>query len=351
MDSFEEIYERMLNRYNEATGNYPDGASDTAIKLKVLAGELFSCKASLEFVQRQMFIETASGEYLDYHGRQRGLERKQAIKARGSVTFSAESPLASALTVPKGTVVAVSGENPVSFVTDADGVIAAGESSVTVECTASRGGADGNAAPGKITVLVTAAGGASSVTNDVSFEGGADGETDEQFRKRICESIQYISSGANEAYYKRLALSVEGVEGAGVIPLNRGAGTVDVFICGKGVAASEGLVAQVQSLLDEKKEINTDVVVASASKWTVTYSLVLYVKDGYGFDTVKEKCDEIIRSYVASLGVGEPIYISELSKELEGIEGLKSHRFITADRFPGKSVFPYVSTITFTKGN
>lgn len=351
MESFEAIYSRMLNNYNNITGNYPSEASDTAIKLKLLAGEIFSCQMNLDFVKRQAFLESATGEYLDYHGRQRGLERKQALKAKGYVTFSTAYALTYSLTIPKGTIVAVSGDSPIMFETDSEAVISTGKTSVTVACTACQGGAKGNVNSGQIRVLVNSAGDVTYVINTSGFTGGADEESDEQFRKRICDTIINTSNGANAAYYKKLALSVEGVEGAGVIPLNRGAGTVDVFISGKGIAASDELVAQVQSLLNEKREINTDVLVSSAAQWSVTFYVTVNIKEGYDFETIRQQCITAVKDYVASLGVGEPIYISDLSELIHHIEGVKSHWFSESDRFPTQATFPVATSVTVTKGS
>lgn len=350
MESYEEIYERMLETYNGITGNYPDEASDAAIKLKVLAGEIFSCRADLDYIKRQAFIETAEGEYLDYHGRQRGLERKQALRARGSVIFNTDYALKEPLTIPKGTVVAAAGGSPVMFETDVSAVIPAGESSVAVACTACSGGAEGNVAPDKIAVLVTSAGAVTSVTNPEGFTGGENTENDERFRKRIYDTVRNVSDGVNAAYYKKLALSVEGVDGAGVVPLNRGAGTVDVFITENGAAASEELVARVQSVMDEKREINADVLVSSASQWTITLSFTVYIREGYDFNTVKNNCDSVVRNYVNSLGVGEAVYSSEISRLLYTVEGVENHRITSSDKFPSQKNYAAVTSISITKG-
>lgn len=351
MESVEKIYSRMMDNYNVLTGNYPSEASDTAIKLKLLAGEISAFQMNLDFIKNQMFIESATGKYLDYHGSQRGLQRKQSIKAKGTVTFSTPYALTYSLTIPKGTVVAVSGDTPVMFETDTAAVISPGKTSASVACTACQGGEKGNVRSGAISVIVSSTGNANTVTNTDAFTGGTDEENDEQFRKRILDTIINLTNGTNAAYYKKLALSIEGVEGAGVIPLNRGAGTVDVFICGKGTAASTALIEKVQALLDEKREINTDVLVSSASQWSISFTITLTVKEGYDFESVKQKCISAIKEYVASLGVGEPVYISNLSERIYHIEGVKNHRFSGSDRFPTQKTFPVVTGVTVTKGS
>ena len=83
MDKYEEILAKMQNKYKELTGTDPDEASDIGIRLKVLAAELLSAYAELNWMKQQMFPHTASGVYLDMHADQRGITRKEGAKATG----------------------------------------------------------------------------------------------------------------------------------------------------------------------------------------------------------------------------------------------------------------------------
>ena len=42
MDSYQEILDRMKEKYKELSGYDADGASDIGIRMQVLAGEVFS---------------------------------------------------------------------------------------------------------------------------------------------------------------------------------------------------------------------------------------------------------------------------------------------------------------------
>lgn len=89
------LRECKLNLKN--VGYVPDDASDIGIRMKTLAGEIFSLESSLDFLKRQMFPTTATGEYLDKHAEMRGLKRKPAIKASGKLMFYVERPLSYSL--------------------------------------------------------------------------------------------------------------------------------------------------------------------------------------------------------------------------------------------------------------
>ena len=72
MDSYENILSGMKEKYTELSGNEIPEGSDIDIRMKVLAGEIFENEVSLDFIKRQMFASTATGEYLDKHAEDRG---------------------------------------------------------------------------------------------------------------------------------------------------------------------------------------------------------------------------------------------------------------------------------------
>lgn len=87
MPSYESIVQRMQEEFEKQAGFVPDDASDIGIRMKVLAGELFSCYASLDWLWRQTFPQTAQGDCLDLRAAERGLQRKQPLSAKGSLVF------------------------------------------------------------------------------------------------------------------------------------------------------------------------------------------------------------------------------------------------------------------------
>lgn len=78
MKTAEEIYRSMLAVYEEKTGFAMHDASDLAVRLYAAAAELESLYAYSDWALTQSFPQTASGEYLDYHGTLRGLSRRRA---------------------------------------------------------------------------------------------------------------------------------------------------------------------------------------------------------------------------------------------------------------------------------
>jgi uncharacterized phage protein gp47/JayE len=246
MVDYNEILSTMENAYKEKAGFVPDEYSDQGIKFRVLAGELFNFSSQLDFLEKQMFPTTATGKYLDYHCAERGVTRKQGAKATGSVFFTLDSPTESTLLIPKGTVVSTSGENPLRFVTTRNGYVSVGGTFAIVDAEAESVGKKYNIAIKKIATLVSQVPGVYSVTNKDAFEDGEDIETDEELRSRLMYIYKHHNNGTNIAFYKSLAESMDGVYSAGVVPKNRGAGTVDIFISKKGEMADATLASNVQ---------------------------------------------------------------------------------------------------------
>ena len=85
--TYEEIRARMAAEYEAQAGFAPDDASDAGIRIRVLAGEIYTALRMLEAVKDEAFPQTASGEALELHAMERGLSRKPAVRAQGTLTF------------------------------------------------------------------------------------------------------------------------------------------------------------------------------------------------------------------------------------------------------------------------
>jgi uncharacterized phage protein gp47/JayE len=83
VETFDEIYARMKAKYIEESGSEFLETSDIAIRLRVLAGEIYNAQTSLEWLKKQMFVNTASGENLDYLASEAlNAKKQQRQKAR-----------------------------------------------------------------------------------------------------------------------------------------------------------------------------------------------------------------------------------------------------------------------------
>lgn len=327
MRTYNEILDGMKNKYKSLTGLNAEEASDLGIRFAVLAGEIFSAQTEISWLKNQMFPNTASGEYLDLHAAARGLSRKAGKKAVGKILFWAKDT-ESSIDIPKGTVCATSGSDSVRFVTTEIAILTAGASFVEVSAEAAAAGSAGNAAKNKITVMVTPISGISNISNS-AFSGGSDVETDEQLRARIIDSFENISNGTNKAFYIKSAMEVNGVTAVGVIPRNRGAGTVDVFITNEEGNPPEDLIKEVQDKLNELREVNVDIEVKALTSSLMNVYFSFTCRKGYDIETVKSSCEEAVRAYFKGLSAGEAMYMSDLGEYIKHVDGVKNYTFNT----------------------
>lgn len=325
--TYDEILQRMKNEYKRITGNIPSEESDIGIRMRVLAGEIYKLTVNTAWLKNQMFVQTATGEYLDMFAQTRGINRRLPTKAVGAVTFAVDNPAKVDIVIPKGTVVATKEITPVCFVTDEVCTILQNTTQISVQITAYDGGTAGNVAGETINLMITPIAGVDSVNNSQQTYGGIDGESDEVLRRRIMNSYKNVINPANAQFYINTAMQVDGVYSAGIIPCNRGVGTVDLFISGQGTTVDSQLVSQVQTIIDKCKSINVDIKVLPAEELKIDIVFDLLIADGYEFDNVKKECVAKVSSYLNSLGVGKCVYLSDIGDILYHIDGVSYYKF------------------------
>lgn len=327
METYDEIYNRMKSAYEQESGNTFNEASDIAIRLKVLAGEIYNTQINMEWMKRQMFAESATGECLNKLAVQRGIERKPAQKSVGELTFFISEPVDHDIHIPRGTVAATLDDVPVRYVTTENEEIASGNTLVSIYAEAEEAGSRGNVGIGKVVAGVSMPAEIERVSNREQFAGGTDEETDEQLRNRIRDSYLRLPNGTNSAYYEQLALTVNGISKACAAGKTRGAGTVDVFVSGNGERASSQAVAEAQALISGKRELNVDVRVESATMVEYDLDVIVYKKSQFSADEVREKCDGAFREYVNSLDIGAKLFLSGIGKALLDTECIGNYEF------------------------
>lgn len=327
MDTYEGILSRMQERFSALAGYSADDASDIGIRMRVLAGELYSLTAAVEWIKRQAFAQTAQGEELDLRAAERGLTRKPAQIAAGSLTFRREKPLWYNAVIEQGTVCATAGQ--MRFVTTEQAVLKTGQTEVTVPARAETGGRSGNAAAGTVTVLVTPPPSLESVTNLQAFAGGQDAETDAALRERLLRCYADLPNGTNAAFYREQAMKIDGVFSAGVVPQENGAGTVNVYLGAQGTAADAETVRLAQERIDALREIGVKVHVASAQTVSCNVSVRILQKAGIAYEMAEAAVKEAAKDYFSSLGVGDGVLTAALGARLFDAGVLRNYLFLS----------------------
>lgn len=328
-EDYNEIFERMKEQYRDYAGYTPDDASDIGIRMRTLAGEIFSLECSMEFIKRQMFPTTATGKYLDMHAEMRGISRKGATRATGRLMFYVQRSLPYDFTIPEGTVCTVR-DGSLRFITDTDVILPANNIFITVAAHAEYGGSEYNIPINTVNSIVTYFSESIRVNNSTSFIRGADAEEDDELRKRIAESYYTPSNGINETFYKQLAMSVDGVYSASVWRLAHGTGTVGVFIASQGTTASADAVSEVQLLMDKVRPVNVTMVVSSAELESIPVKVAITVSDGYYSNDVITDVKIAIQERFKRMGVGESFRLCDLGETIYHVKGVESYTFDTS---------------------
>lgn len=328
MNTYESIVENMKLDFLEKTGYSPDEASDIGIRIRVLAGELYNINTYLEWIKRQVFPQTAEGEYLDYHAQLRGLKRKQAVKAVGSVEFSLKEPATEKIDIPANTIISTGGENPISFETTKYAYIDVGSYFVVIPARAIIGGEMGNIARKQISVISTMTVDGLSVSNPGVFTTGANAEDDDTLRNRILNSMKFILNGTNKEYYSALAKTISGVECVNVVPRKNGTGTVTIYISGREMEVGVLTVLNVQSLMDKQREVNVTVTVKAAELLPCNLEIKVTPENGYTIEQIQEDVYTQIKEIIDKLDVGESLLIAVVNDILYHTQGVKSYEIL-----------------------
>jgi len=179
-------------------------------------------------------VDYAWGDYLDAHGETLGIARKDEVRSSGLVTFTRGEVYTDSILLAVGTEVATTQTDPevesVAFITTEAGVMAEGDSSITLPVEAVEPGAAGNVPTGAVNLLMTGIEEIGSVTNASAITGGSDIESDDAYRERLKLGWSSAQGSGSVADYERWALAYPGVGYVRVTPLWNGPGTVRVVI-------------------------------------------------------------------------------------------------------------------------
>ena len=178
----------------------------------------------LDWIALQAVPSTATDEYLAQWGNLKNVPQKSAAAAAcPTVTFAASAGAA----IPVGTQIARS-DNWI-YVTTAASTLSGGVITVPVASLAT--GAAGNAAQGTTVALASPVPGVqtSGILN-AAATGGADIESQADYRARVIQAYQAIGSNGAGSEYVEWAEAVPGVTRAWVLGRGAGAGTVVVYV-------------------------------------------------------------------------------------------------------------------------
>lgn len=324
--TYEEILESMKNAYFEEYGAAPEESSQTMKRFEILASELFSLSCYGDYIFRQAFVQTASGENLDKMGELRGCIRKTAQVSEGELTFSISEASEENIIIPVDTVCSVEGKPYLQFATTEEGVIAAGETSVTVSAVSLEAGSEYNVDENTVTIMVNAPVGINSVHNEYAFAGGYSDENDEAYRNRILRHYNILPNGINCTSCENMVLTLDYVIDCKIIPATSTA-PIKIIVTTKSGTIDSQQKIEIARKIPFIDATNANYEVYHSVIKPVSFNAYACVLKGYDTDDMTARIRERIDGVFSAIRPGDTLYPSSLDKAVVGIEGLVSCTF------------------------
>ncbi|PEL12660.1 baseplate J/gp47 family protein [Bacillus sp. AFS017336] len=243
----------------------------------------------------QVFLDTATGDYLDKRAGEFGIYRKTGTLATTNLMISGTN----GTVIPAGTRFYA---NDTYFASTSDVTISSGTASVSVTCEVA--GTIGNVPANTIVNAVNSISGVTSITNTSAVTNGTDDESDDSLRARCFAQIQLPSASGNIADYTKWCTEVTGVGAVTVIPIWNGNGTVKCVLVNSNMRAADGtLISAVQANVEAKRPIGATVTYVSATELAINVSVDVDLANGYTLAQVQTNLISSLTDYLKSVAL------------------------------------------------
>lgn len=329
-DTYQNLLQAMLDRIPDTYDKRDTSPIPTA--LGPAAWLLEGFYLSLNQVQLTGFVQTATGQSLDYLAVIAGLTRYPASAAVRLGVFNTAVPIGSRFSTINGT-------DSINFI-----VTAATDTANQYQLTAETTGSIGNDYTGPILPITAIPGLTSAQITDILVPGD-DEETDDALRERLITSLNDRPFGGNIASYRENILAIDGVGGVQIYPTWNGGGTVKCSILGADfLPASAELVENVQNAIDPPPNqglglglapIGAAVTVVSPSALTVNVSATVTLASGYAIGQVQQPIEEAVEAYLLSVrqnwdtntsdnnvAYAADVYLARVTAAIVGVAGV-----------------------------
>ena len=296
MVSYETLMERKLDMVDDRRDKRQGSLIYDALAPN--AAETAAFYTELELLEDRTFADTAEGDDLTRRVAERGILRKDAVKATFYGSFLDES--GAEFSVEKGTRF---------FLEEFYYVVTGREENGRYVLECETAGACGNQYLGNLVPVETMVGLAEATLTELRTD-GEDEEADEELRKRYFSSFEADAFGGNVADYRRKVNSLQNVGGVKVYPVWQGGGTVKVVIIDQGWRSpGETELADLQAQIDPEirgegygiAPIGHRVTAEGVTEMPCNITLGLTLAEGAVRETVLEEIQKRFEAYLEEL--------------------------------------------------
>ena len=148
-------------------------------------------------------------------------------------------------------------------------------------------------------------------------------------------------------------MSVDSIVAAQVIPKERGAGTVDVIVSTHEYMPASATVAEVQALMDENREVCTDVLVRTPQTVPIGVAATVTAKAGQSQKLICDNVKIALQKYFVGERLGRDVLRSELEEIIASVSGVASYVLTQPeeDFLIDPNELPVIGAITVTGGD
>jgi len=332
----ETIHKRMMEELppdiDDTEGGFPwDFTKPTALeKAEMLE---FHLTETLKI----MFPMWAEDQWLDLHAKGRGLTRKPANPASGTLAITGVS----GTTIPAGFKFAALaiGDQPAIEYETKEKYTMGEDGTVEVQVKAIEAGTKGNVPAGSINIMMTPIKGITSINNPAPITGGAEQESNDELRGRIDEldATSEASFVGSDGDYKRWAEEVPGVGTALPMPEWAGPGTVKVVVIdANGQPANAAIITEVYNnimspgdRLQRKAPIGATVTIVAPTAKDINYTFLLEIQSGETEATVLERFKAQLQTYYIEAKKEGVVRYTKIGSILTSTSGVKDFTGLT----------------------
>ena len=285
--------------------------SNARVYERVLAGASHEIHGRIDWLQKQLFFQTAEAEFLDRWASVFGVYRKPATAAAGTVqlSFAAEP-----VDVPEGTV--LQADAGAQYQT-----VGSPSTAGIVEVEALLPGSGGNLEAGDVLSFVSPVAGVDSAAECLGVSGGTDAETDEELRTRLLERARERPAGGAAQDYVAWAKEIAGVTRAWVAQGTQPGTVIVDFVCDDlpDIIPTAEKVAEVQAHIDAVRPVTAIVTVEAPETQAVNITISSLLPSTTAVREAVEKA--LADLFIAEAEPGALMYLSHIRAAISNAAG------------------------------
>lgn len=313
--------ESAITRAEKKLGEILNPGDERRIVIETVIAAMAAAVQRADAIAKGQLLRTAWGSFLDDLGEPFDVKRFDASPAAVTMRFSISVPVGGKVTIPQGARTTADGV--LMFATQQTATLDHNASYVDMRCVCTTPGTIGNGiAPGQIKILVDPVKYITSIANVDMSTGGADQESDNDFRARVRLSPSQMSVAGSRAAYRYHAMSaVAGIADVDVQKNAPGKVAVTVLMDG-GQMPGEDILQMVGNALsdDNVRPLTDEVMVQAPMAVSYTVNATYYISAGDTIDVaaIQERAQQAYEDYLVwqSAKLGRAINPDELRRRL-----------------------------------